>query len=184
MHEFIRILPLLLIVVLFVWAFKVGIWLQRKALKGWSATQKLPLKLVRTQSFSDTCWGPNGTTTMSTDGFECEVIDGVVWVRFHGTISADVADRMLPAVMKVGAESRCRRFLYDIRQTSLSEAIIDLYRRPAQVEGLGMKHAARHAMLCAKVDEKAQFLETVSTNRGFQFRLFTDEEECLAWLKA
>lgn len=121
---------------------------------------------------------------MTTDDFECEVINGVVWVRFHGIISANIADRMLPAVMKVGMESRCHRFLYDIRQASLGETIVDLYNRPAQVEGLGMKNQARHAMLCAIVNDKVQFLENASTNRGFQFRLFTDEAECLAWLKA
>ena len=135
-------------------------------------------------NFTDTNWESNGTTGMTTDDFECEVIDDVVWVRFHGVISADVADRMLPAVMKLGMESGSRRFLYDIRQASLGEEIIDLYNRPAQVDGLGMKNAARHAMLCAKINEKAHFLETVSMNRGFEFRLFTDEAECLAWLKA
>lgn len=48
---------------------------------------------------------------MASDGFECEVIDGVVWVRFRGAISASVADRMLEAVIEVGRKSHCRHFL-------------------------------------------------------------------------
>lgn len=115
---------------------------------------------------------------MTSDGFECGVINGVVMVRFQGAISAEAADHALPAVMKVGMESNCHRFLYDIRLASLTESAAKMYARPAQIEGLGMKHGARHGMLCAKVTENARFLKNVTVNRGFQFRVFTDEAEC------
>lgn len=121
---------------------------------------------------------------MESGNFECEVENGVVWVRFRGLITADLADAMLEAVMRTGTENGCYRFLYDIRGASLGETMLDLYGRPGQAEMLGLKISSRHAMLCSEANDKAEFLETVTTNRGFEFRVFTDEAASLAWLNA
>ena len=119
---------------------------------------------------------------MESGSFDCELVNGVVWLRIRGSVSAKLGDAIMAEAIKTGIDNGCHRLLYDMREARLGESISNLYDRPEQAQVLGFDRTHRAAMLCSGIDEKVEFLETVARNRGFQFRIFTDEAECLAWL--
>ena len=119
---------------------------------------------------------------MNSGSFECEVVNGLVWLRMHGYITPAIGDQIMTQAIETAKSSDCRLMLFDMRDAELGESVANLYVRPGMAEAMGYDRTHKSAMLCAATDDKTDFLEMVSKNRGFQFRVFTDEAECVAWL--
>jgi hypothetical protein len=112
------------------------------------------------------------------------VVDGILITEVIGTINPQFGDRILSGAIETGVRNGCTAYLYDFRAAKIDESLGKVYARPNQAELLGARRTDRVAMLCAEIDPKMKFLEDVASNRGFNFRLFTDEGEAKAWLKS
>jgi hypothetical protein len=120
------------------------------------------------------------------DGEEIRIaiVDGILITKVSGPINPAFGDRILSESIGAGVKNGCAGYLYDFRDAKIDESFAHVYARPSQAEGLGARRTDRVAMLCAEIDAKTKFLEDVASNRGFNFRLFTDEGEAKAWLKS
>jgi hypothetical protein len=112
------------------------------------------------------------------------VVDGILITSVRGQINPAFGDRILSESIGAGVRNDCTGYLYDFRNAKIDESFAHVYARPNQAEMLGARRTDRVAMLCAEIDPKTKFLEDVASNRGFSFRLFTDEMEAKAWLKS
>jgi hypothetical protein len=110
------------------------------------------------------------------------IVDGIVITKVSGPIHPAFGDRILSTAIEAGVKNDCTRYLYDFRDAKIDESFAHIYARPDQAEALGARRTDRVALLCAEIDAKTEFLEDVSSNRGFNFRLFTDESAAKTWL--
>ncbi len=101
-------------------------------------------------------------------------------VRTRATVTA-----MTREIFDAALANRLSKALIDVRELKGRLGILDSYLVVTEVfqklRGKGMRKAAI-------VDEQAPslhgwFLETVARNRGFNFRVFADQEDALEWLE-
>jgi hypothetical protein len=92
---------------------------------------------------------------------------------------------MTTEIFDIALDNRLSKVLVDVRELEGRLGILDSYLLVTEVfdklRGKGMRKAAI-------VDEPVSslrewFLETVARNRGFNFRVFADQEDALKWLE-
>ena len=101
----------------------------------------------------------------------------------EGTVDRKVLDEYTAKVMEVAAQHPgCRRFLNDMRHATVTFSIAEVYCLPGIIEAAGFDRSWKRALVAASQLDGYHFFETVSVNRGYRVRLFTDPEPALAWL--
>lgn len=105
-------------------------------------------------------------------------------VRLRANITRELAVRFSQAAYRLGAEQNLNRYLFDVRGFSNIESVFANYDYvnldKAQLE---FARPARAAILVTAGDQSHDFAVTVNRNAGFNFKLFTKEEEAVAWLE-
>jgi hypothetical protein len=106
-------------------------------------------------------------------------------VRASGVRTRSTVTAMTMEIFDIALDNRLSKVLVDVRELKGRLGILDSYLLVTEVfdklRGKGMRKAAI-------VDEQVSsfrewFLETVARNRGFNFRVFTDQEDALKWLE-
>jgi len=114
-----------------------------------------------------------------------EVQAGYLFARASGVRTRVGVAAMTLEVFEAARANRLSKVLVDVRELSGRLGTVDNVRLVTEVfeklRGKGIRKAAI-------VDEQAPgvrgwFLETVARNRGFNFRIFADEQEAHAWLE-
>lgn len=129
--------------------------------------------------------GTEGNGTSALYDLEVHADGSFVVVRsFRAPITLDIAVSFTAAFTRLGDEQGLRRCLIDIRPVYDDSSILDKFDyayRKASDAGLDQKW--RVAVLKRAEDHSPDFIETVMTNAGYDFRLFDDQVAALEWLE-
>jgi len=84
---------------------------------------------------------------------------------------------------KMGEESRCQKFLFDMRHADIIGDAIDTYEAGKVPGDLDHTQLSQKVALVYSGDlSKHKFLEDVAVNRGYQLRVFDNLEKAFEWL--
>ena len=106
----------------------------------------------------------------------------ILIVTVTGLVDRHLWEAQLRASISEAVSHSCFRFLVDYRQADMQLGLIDLYERPSYYEEAGMPRSARIAILFAPGTKDTEFVETVTSNRGYAVKTFADRHEAVAWL--
>ncbi|MBU0517873.1 STAS/SEC14 domain-containing protein [bacterium] len=110
----------------------------------------------------------------------------IVLIKHSGIISAaELRENTIEAARLV-KEHGTTRILADNSDMVTSAKTIDLFELPKIYDELGVSKASKIAIVMNLVDGRKdmyQFYETVCRNRGYDVRLFADEESAMNWLQ-
>jgi hypothetical protein len=117
---------------------------------------------------------------------EDKIIEGV----FSGEVNTSVLRQYSNEAEKVYKATQCKLNLSDYREATFSFSVVDLYRLPQKHSdlldsvGLNIHTLKRAAIFNKKYTDLATFFENVAVNRGQKFKVFSDKELAIEWLKA
>ncbi len=102
-------------------------------------------------------------------------------IRILGDAGARVAEEIAAAILREVAAHPCSRVLVDIREVEGRLRVLDTF------DLVSSYHSSAQGIRAAIVDLPEnrswfEFYETVSANRGYHHRIFTDLEEAIRWL--
>jgi hypothetical protein len=106
----------------------------------------------------------------------------IIHVHVSGLVDRPQWEKLLQSSLKEAALHSCYCFLVDYREAELRLGLLDLYDRPSYYEKVGMPHNARIALLFAPSAKDTDFIETVTSNRGYSVRVFREIEPAAVWL--
>ncbi len=111
---------------------------------------------------------------------EGEVHPGYLTIRIAGNANADVSHEIIAAVFREMAMYSCPRVFIDIRSVEGRLGVLETFSMVSAYPSMG-------GLRVAIVDRPEnsnwyEFYETVSVNRGYNNKVFTDPERAIAWL--
>ena len=108
----------------------------------------------------------------------------VVFVKANGAVEdlplREMTKQLRDAVIRHGA----KRVLIDYSQTLSRLEPYEIFERPKILTAFGFPTDVNVAVLYARLDENAQFLENVYRNQNFPVRVFNDYTAALSWLES
>ncbi len=119
---------------------------------------------------------------MATD-IRITVEQGVTRVLYRGDVSFDVTTEMIRKVGRIAKENESSLLLFDIREAGEAPYHANAITHTEQAPSLGIDRSYRTAFLGRDGDPRLEYIETVTINRGFRTKSFTDEAEAIAWLR-
>ena len=104
-------------------------------------------------------------------------------VRVNKPITRQLAFEFNQAAAKLGLEHDLEAYLVDVRGVVNVESPTDNYMIAYEdAPELAFSRSARIAVLHDPGDTSHQFIETVALNAGYNMKIFTAEQDALAWL--
>jgi hypothetical protein len=110
-----------------------------------------------------------------------EEID-ILYIKTRGVLTMKNSNQMVKEAIAAMEQHQCFKHIVDHRDTQFTLTIADYYQRPATNERLGLSRRSKIAMVFRELNENTQFMETVFTNRGYNFRQFCSLEEAKTWM--
>jgi len=110
---------------------------------------------------------------------------GVVYARPTGFASEEAWLQMAAECVAIANEHDSNKFLMDERDLTLKTSISEIYDWPGSMDESGIIRGNKMAFLyCESPSNKSdyRFFETVSRNRGYNFRVFEEQQKAMAWL--
>ncbi|MBD3179167.1 MAG: hypothetical protein GF417_05960 [Candidatus Latescibacteria bacterium] len=111
---------------------------------------------------------------------------GAIELRFTGRINrVEIWDSTAEALSIASGPGR-HLFLSDFSDATLELSALDIYNIPDQWEAAGAERKNRVAVVTPQDSvnfEDSKFYENVTTNRGWNVRVFEDRESAIEWLK-
>jgi hypothetical protein len=101
----------------------------------------------------------------------------------EGVFNMERLKHIAPEVAKLSEESGCQCILNDMSGATIDVSLVDAYSNPQQMDNAGIRRSTQRALVVPPDFEQAEFLETVTRNRGHNLKVFTDRKEALAWLQ-
>jgi hypothetical protein len=108
----------------------------------------------------------------------------IVIIQTHGVADETSSLEMARNISKTMAEYKVMRCLIDHSAIkSVSGNVSKIYYRPQELREIGIPFKVKIAEVVLPAHtEHFDFLETVCRNRGFDFRIFSDQESAIQWL--
>ncbi len=119
---------------------------------------------------------------MATD-IQITVERGITRVVYRGDVSFNVTTEMIRNVGRVAKENHSSLLLFDIREAGEAPYHANAIKHTELAPSLGVDRGYRMAFLGRDGDPRLEYIETVTINRGFRTKSFTDEAEAIAWLR-
>lgn len=123
---------------------------------------------------------------MSDKAFEVGTSSSGAYVyadNFQVAYSAEVARMVASDLVPLGKQVGANGCLIDTQTTShvssTSEKYAFAYR---STESAGLPRDWKYAFVTNEGDESAAIIETMMSNAGFSFQIFTDKQEAIDWL--
>ncbi len=105
-------------------------------------------------------------------------------VTVYGDITAELQKEFAGNAIRKSQEHNIINFLVDVSQVINTASVLDNYRfAHGDMMRFGQPRAAKIAVLVAPHDSSHNFVETVFKNAGYNFRLFKEKGEALAWFR-
>lgn len=101
-----------------------------------------------------------------------------------GTFDMERLRRLAAEVASLSEQSGCTCILNDMSDATIAVSLTDAYHSPQEMDQAGISRATRRALVVPPDFAQADFLETVTRNRGHNLRVFHDREGALAWLRS
>ena len=108
-------------------------------------------------------------------------IDCVI-LRVEGTVTLDRIRKLAPEAARLCEQTNCTRLLNDMSTATLDISILDVYQSPAVMRESGITHKIKRALVLPRTFDKSDFIETVTRNRGHDFKIFIDIHKARQWL--
>ena len=106
-------------------------------------------------------------------------------IKTYGEINRKIAIKQVNEAQKLAKEIGTNLFLSDVREARNSDTVFNqydfAYEDLPSIKDIITKESVV-AVLAIPGDESHQFIETVTRNAGYKFRLFTDEEAAIEYL--
>lgn len=102
--------------------------------------------------------------------------------KFIGTLEPKHVGSYLQEVLRLARVHDCKRFLNDMREAEIKFSISELYYASAEVAVGEFNRSWKRAMLVKEKNKEIEFLEITTKNKGFDFKIFEDFDEAIAWL--
>ena len=104
-------------------------------------------------------------------------------VRLRANITKDLAIAFTKEVTSLGREKGLKKFFLDLRGFASESGVLEKYEFAYEMGiKLGLTPEWKVALLRDEARIEMQFFETVMRNAGFDYRMFTNEDEALTWL--
>jgi len=103
-------------------------------------------------------------------------------VVLEGTIDTEAGAQIRADTLHTAEEHGFHRLLFDARKASLDFKTTDLHEFAAKPETEGVTRQYKRAIVHSGQEDDFRFYETVSINRGYTVRHFTDTKEAVTWL--
>lgn len=101
-----------------------------------------------------------------------------------GTFTMERLRSIAPDVAKLSDKTGCRRILNDMSGANITVSLTDAYNSPAEMDKSGIRRTTRRALVVPPTFNDADFLETVTRNRGHNLRVFHDRKSAMKWLRS
>ena len=103
--------------------------------------------------------------------------------RVKQNIEVQLAKEFSKQVDKLSREHGIKKFLFDVRGAPNVESASKNYSFAYDdMADMGLQKDALSAVLADPEDRSHDFIETVARNAGYNVRLFSNEQEAIAWL--
>jgi hypothetical protein len=116
--------------------------------------------------------------------FAIEARDVCLYVRSSGVRTRATVTAMTMEIFDAALAKGLSKVLVDVRKLEGRLGILDSYLAVTDVfqrlRGKGMRKAAIVDQQISSI--RGWFIETLARNRGFNLRVFTDQEEAVEWL--
>ena len=107
-----------------------------------------------------------------------------VRVRVHEPLTMELVLEILSDTSASARVEGIKGLLFDAREVvSLLGPMASYEIAYTRLEQLGFPRNCLWAILVAPNDDSHDFMETVARNAGYRCRLFSDEQETMAWLE-
>lgn len=110
--------------------------------------------------------------------------EGYIELRVEGCFNLTRLKQIAPEVAKLSNESGCLHILNDMSNATIDVSVLDVYSNPQQMDDAGITRSTRRALVVPENFEHANFLETVTRNRGHDLKVFFDRDEAINWLQS
>jgi len=105
-----------------------------------------------------------------------------ILLTFDGVFNIDRLVEVAPEVARLCKEQNCRRVLNDMSAASFELSLVDMFDSPRLLDESGVSRATKRALVLPESFTEAEFLQTVTLNRGHTLKVFRDREEAKRWL--
>jgi hypothetical protein len=106
----------------------------------------------------------------------------IIYVKTRGVLTMNNSNEMVRDVVAAMERYQCYRHIVDHRETEFTLSIADYYQRPNTNEKIGLPHKSKIGMVFKELNENTRFMETVFSNRGYDFRQFSSLEDAKNWM--
>ena len=112
--------------------------------------------------------------------------DGIVLVKLYDPITWDEIMKMTEEALSFGHNNKAHSFLIDHRNAETHLSILQLDELPHVHKAMGVNTTDKIAVLYKQSDEEKvfKFIQSVYKIASFNYRVFTDENGAIAWLKS
>lgn len=100
----------------------------------------------------------------------------------EGTVNLQAIRELAPQVARTCTETGCPRILIDMNAATLELSVMQVFESPAIMDDAHIPRTTKRAGVMPAGFADAQFLETITRNRGHNFKLFSSVAEAKAWL--
>lgn len=105
-----------------------------------------------------------------------------VVLRVEGRVTLDRIRTLAPEAASLCAEKECLRLLNDMSTATIDISALHVYESPKVMEESGITQWIKRALVIPPTFDEPDFLETVTRNRGHDFKTFTDVDKARKWL--
>jgi hypothetical protein len=111
--------------------------------------------------------------------------EGAILLETSGQITWDELWRACEETLLLGREHNTHKFLADHRDLKPGLTILQIDDMPGKFREIGVEIEDRIAVLYDRANERNfKFFQSVSNIASLNFRIFTDENKAMAWLKS
>jgi hypothetical protein len=115
---------------------------------------------------------------------EYDTSSGVCVIRVSGTHKRpEDSHKLLRIASACAKENGCSRFLFDVREATITGGTMGAYNTVVEPEKQGFSKLYRVASVYPAITEDHKFMEDVGANRGAAaFQVFDDIDKAREWL--
>ncbi len=103
-------------------------------------------------------------------------------LRIQDKVTIELIRELAPQVASMVETTGCHRLLNDMSASTIDIPFADLFASPKIMTDSGVEPDTKRALVVPSTFDEADFLETISRNRGHNLMIFKDIEKAKAWL--
>ena len=100
----------------------------------------------------------------------------------EGAVDLQAIRELAPHVAHTCSETGCPRILIDMGAATLELSVMQIFESPSIMDQSHIPRTPKRAGVMPSGFTDAHFLETITRNRGHNFKLFSTVAEAKAWL--